>query len=134
MILGSYLGTQLGNWSNFQLGFLKGPPLPPPYPILWPNYETYVVTILRMAIGGVVIIATRAIAKPLTFYTSAFLMNANPIELKAQEPNVKNKKKVFAELMTKFFTYFAVGVSCTFMVPVVFRVIGCERATFHTEV
>ena len=134
VILGSYLGTQLGNWCNFQLGILKGPPLQPPYPILWPTYETYVVTILRMAIGGVVIIATRAIAKPLVFYTSAYIVNGNPAELKLQKPTVENKKKLITELRTKFFSYLAVGFSCTFIVPIVFRVISCERATFHTEV
>ena len=41
VILGSFLGTHLASWCNFQLGILKGPPLPPPYPILWPNYEQY---------------------------------------------------------------------------------------------
>ena len=124
----------MGNWCNYQLGILKGPPLQPPYPILWPTYETYVVTILRMAIGGVVINATRAIAKPLVFYTSAFIVNANPSELKLQKPTVENKKKLVTELTTKFFAYLAVGFSCTFIVPIVFRVISCERATFHTEV
>ena len=87
-----------------------------------------------MAIGGVVIIATRAIAKPLVFYTSAFIIKANPIELRLQKPDVNNKKKIFVEICSKFFVYLAVGISCTFIVPIVFRVIGCERATFHTEV
>ncbi len=59
MILGSYLGIQLGFWLNYQTGVLKGPPISPPYPILWPNYEQYGETLLRMAVGGVMIIATR---------------------------------------------------------------------------
>merc|ERR1719318_624992 len=36
VVLGSYLGTQLGNWLNFQVGIIQGVPVPPPYPILWP--------------------------------------------------------------------------------------------------
>ena len=134
VILGSYLGTQLGAWVNFQLGILKGPPSPPPYPVLWPTYEQYGETLLRMAVGGVVIIATRAIAKPLVFYGTSFLINANPRELQAQSHDISNKKKLIAELATKFFAYLAVGFNCNFTAPIVFRVIGCERGTFHTEV
>jgi len=134
VILGSFLGTHLASWSNFQLGILKGPPLPPPYPILWPNYEQYGETLLRMAVGGVILIATRAMSKPLIFYLSCFLVNANPQEIKSQKHEVQNKKKLYVELATKFFVYFAVGFNILFVAPIVFRVMGCERATFHTEV
>ena len=34
--MGAYLGVRLGAWANYQLGFLRGPPLEMPYPILWP--------------------------------------------------------------------------------------------------
>ena len=59
IILGSYLGIQIGFWLNYQTGVLKGPPIPPPYPILWPTYEQYGETLLRMMVGGVIIVATR---------------------------------------------------------------------------
>lgn len=134
VILGSYLGTQLASWCNFQLGILKGPPLPPPYPILWPTYEQYGETLLRMAVGGVVVIATRAIAKSVVFYTSCFVVGARPRDIKNQKFDIGNKQKLFVELSTKFFGYMAVGFNILFMVPLVFNVIGCERATFHTEV
>ena len=134
MILGSYLGIQMAAWSNYQLGILKGPPLPPPYPILYPTYEQYGESLLRMAVGAVVIIATRAIAKPVVFYTSCALVNANPTLLNAQKHDIANKKKLIVDLATKFFVYFAVGFNCLFTVPSVFRAIGCERSTFHTEV
>ena len=134
MILGTYLGIQIAGWCNFQLGILKGPPLPPPYPILWPNYEQYGETLLRMIVGGVIIVATRAICKSVVFYTSCFVINAKPEVIRAQNFDIDNKQKLFVELCTKFLVYFAVGFNCLFVVPIVFRVIGCERATFHTEV
>jgi hypothetical protein len=59
VILGSYLGIQIGFWLNYQTGVLKGPPIDPPYPILWPTYEQYGETLLRMMVGGVMIVATR---------------------------------------------------------------------------
>ena len=134
VILGCYLGTQLGAWCNFQLGILKGPPILPPYPIIWPNYAVYGQTLLRMILGAVVLIATRAIAKPIVHYVTSWLIGANPEELKRVKPDINNKPKLITELSTKFFVYLAVGFNCLFTVPVVFRAIGCERATFHTEV
>ena len=91
-------------------------------------------TLLRMAVGGVILIATRAISKPIIFYLSCFLVNAKPQEIKAQKHEIQNKKKLIVELATKFFVYFSVGFNILFVAPIVFRVIGCERATFHTEV
>ena len=87
-----------------------------------------------MAVGAVVIIATRAIAKPLVYYTSCLLVKVSPSALHAQKHDIRNKKKLIVELATKFFVYFAVGFNCLFTVPSVFRAIGCERSTFHTEV
>ena len=134
VILGCYLGTHLGAWCNFQLGILKGPPIPPPYPILWPTYAVYGQTLLRMALGAVVLIATRAIAKPIVHYATSFLIGADPEEMKRVKPDINNKPKLITEISTKFFVYLAVGFNCLFTVPVVFRAVGCERATFHTEV
>ena len=37
--MGAYLGVRLGAWANYQLGFLRGPPLEMPYPILWPAID-----------------------------------------------------------------------------------------------
>ena len=91
-------------------------------------------TLLRMAVGGVILIATRAMAKPMIFYLSCFLVSAKPQEIKAQKHEIENKKKLFVEISTKFFVYFAVGFNILFVAPIAFRVIGCERATFHTEV
>ena len=39
IIMGAYLGVRLGAWANYQLGFLRGPPLEMPYPILWPAID-----------------------------------------------------------------------------------------------
>ncbi|GAB6018409.1 hypothetical protein CHUAL_000124 [Chamberlinius hualienensis] len=39
IILGAGAGIALGSWLNFQWGIIRGPPMPPPYQILWPTYE-----------------------------------------------------------------------------------------------
>ena len=70
----------------------------------------------------------------IAFYTSCFIVNATPANIRAQNYDIANKKKLFVEISNKFFVYFAVGFNCLFVVPIVFRAIGCERSTFHTEV
>ena len=37
--MGAYLGVRLGAWANYHLGYLTGPPLEMPYPILWPEFN-----------------------------------------------------------------------------------------------
>merc|ERR1711860_408643 len=81
-----------------------------------------------------VLIGTRAIAKPIVHYATSFLIGADPEEMKRVKPDINNKPKLITEISTKFFVYLAVGFNCLFTVPVVFRAVGCERATFHTEV
>jgi sphingosine-1-phosphate phosphatase 1 len=134
VILGSYLGVHLGVWSNYQLGLLRGPPLPPPYPILWPTYAQYGHTILRMVVGAVVLVATRAIFKPLSYFIACRVMGEDMAKLKAQTADISNKHKICAELTYKFCTYVAIGYNTMFLVPIVFRVMGIERSTFYTEV
>ena len=81
-------------------------------------------TLLRMAVGGVILIATRAISKPIIFYLSCFLVNAKPQEIKAQKHEIQNKKKLIVELATKFFVYFSVGFNILFVAPILFCVIN----------
>ena len=54
--------------------------------------------------------------------------------LQNQSHDVSNRNKLIAELSYKFVTYIIIGINVLFLAPYVFRTIGCERATFHTEV
>jgi sphingosine-1-phosphate phosphatase 1 len=54
--------------------------------------------------------------------------------LQNQSHDVSNRNKLIAELSYKFVTYIIIGINVLFLAPLVFRAIGCERATFHTEV
>ncbi len=123
IIMGSYLGVHLGVWCNFHLGLLTGPPLPPPYPILWPTYEECVQSFLRMAVGTVILIATRAIAKQVTYYTACLVMGEDPEELKKLPNDIKHVNKSRAYISTKLFPYISMAFNALFVVPVVFQVI-----------
>ena len=60
--MGSYMGVHLGFWTSYQVGLLQPNPVGEmPYPILWPTAAQYGHTLLRMVIGGLVIVVTKAI-------------------------------------------------------------------------
>lgn len=39
MIVSVCVGIHIGAWTNYQLGQMTESSLPPPYTIIWPNYE-----------------------------------------------------------------------------------------------
>ena len=128
------MGIHLGCWMNYQLGMLTGPTSPPPYPIIWPTYDQLSGhTMLRMIVGGVILLATRAIFKPLSYLIACQIVNEDPKVLKSEKNDIENKAKIFAELSTKFVTYAAMGFAMVIICPIVFQVIGIERSTFYTE-
>jgi len=133
VVLGSYLGSHLGNWLNFQCGFLVGSPRPPPYPILWPTLAQYGLTIVRVVIGGIVGVATRAIFKPTSYLTVCTILQCDGETLKMQKHDIKNKKKLTVDLVCKLLTYTAIGFNVCFLAPALFRALGCERPAFYTE-
>ena len=77
---------------------------------------------------------SRAVFKPFTYFIACCLLGENMTKLQRQKHDVANKNKLIAELSYKFVTYVIIGINVLFVAPFVFRTIGCERATFHTEV
>jgi len=131
VILGSCVGLNMGAWMNYQLGIIRGPSLDPPYPVIWPSYGMLGMSLLRLAIGLVVVYATKAIIKALG---SLILKRVTrPSNTFSSVINC-TRKEVFVELTYKFITYSSVSFNVVFLSPVVFRLIGIERPTFHTEI
>ena len=132
-ILGGWFGLQLGCWGTYQMGYLHGAPIPPPYPIIWPTFGSYGLILLRMVIGGVIMIATRAVFKPISYFIVCKIFGADRKLLKSQPNRIENKTKIKVNLAYKLVTYTAIGFNMVVTAPIVFRVIGCERPTYYTE-
>jgi sphingosine-1-phosphate phosphatase 1 len=132
-ILGGWFGLQLGCWGTYQTGYLHGAPIPPPYPIIWPTFGSYGLILLRMVIGGVIMIATRAVFKPISYFIVCKIFGADRKLLKSQPNRIENKTKIKVNLAYKLVTYTAIGFNMVVTAPIVFRVIGCERPTYYTE-
>eukprot|EP00092_Neocalanus_flemingeri_P020314 GFUD01022004.1.p2 GENE.GFUD01022004.1~~GFUD01022004.1.p2 ORF type:complete len:100 (-),score=34.96 GFUD01022004.1:427-726(-) len=89
--------------------------------------------LLRVFIGGLVAILTRAVVKPLTYQTACYILNTDKDTLSQQEHHISNKKKLAADLFYKFLTWMTVCFTVTFLSPLVFRLVGCDREGFYTE-
>ncbi len=127
VIMGSGSGILLGSWLNFQLGIIKGPPLPKPFPILWPGYGVIGLSLLRLSIGILCLVAARAIGKLFVFSVLCYIRNLDP-----RDP--KTKIRVSVEVPCKVITYMAMGLTITYLSPVVFRFLNIERVTMFTEI
>jgi len=127
IILGVGAGIAAGSWLNYQWGIISGPPMPPPYKILWPTYEMVGLTMLRTCIGILVVVATRAVFKSLTYATACYLLKLDPHDK-------SNGRKTTVELSSKFLTYAAIAFNAAYLAPAVFRFMNIERATMFTEV
>ena len=137
VILAVYLGVQLGYWANFRLGYMAASPAPgpgPPYPILWPTFEQYGHTLLRMIVGGVTYVATHAVFKSASYRLACAALGVDAEALRRQPRDIRNVAKIRVELFHKFVTYVAVGFDAAFVVPIVFQAIGIERSKYYTEV
>ena len=131
MILGSASGIQLGAWLSYQLGSIRGPPVKPPYPIIYPSYEMLGLCLLRTIIGLVLVVATRAITKSLSYATMRALVKLR--KEKKEKDDVANSE-LFVKIGCKLITYTAIGINIMWFSPAVFRMLGIERPTFHTEI
>jgi sphingosine-1-phosphate phosphatase 1 len=133
VILGSSMGLQLGGWIGYQMGSIRGPPIKPPYSIIWPSYEMLGLSLLRTIIGLITVVATRAIAKSVSYAAMRTVVST----LRSKEKSAKEDAgdvELFVKLGTKLMTYAVIGIDVMCLAPAVFRLLNIERPTFHTEI
>lgn len=127
VIMGTCAGFAIGSWLNYRLGVIRGPGLPPPYKILWPDYGVIGLALLRAIIGILCIVATRAFFKTITYAILCYLLRLDANDL-------RSRQKTIVEVPYKFITYTAIGFVITYIAPCVFRLLNIERVTMFTEV
>lgn len=134
MIVSVCAGIQIGAWINYQLGYMEPSNLTPPYKIIWPSYDMLGMAILRTILGFCGVIATRAIAKSISYAFVCALLGKDKNELRNSPNSLQNKDKIIVELCYKYFTCSTVGLTTLVLFPNVFKLVGIERPTFHTEI
>jgi len=127
VMMGSGAGILLGSWLNYQLGIIKGPGLEPPFPIMWPGLSVFGLAILRAAIGILCLLAARGLGKLVVFTIVCYIRKLDP-----RDPKTRIRASV--EVPYKLITYLGMGLTITFLSPLIFRFLNIERATMFTEV
>jgi len=128
IILGGTLGLLFGSWMCYQLGSIRGPPMEPPYEILWPSFEMLGRSILRTIIGLITVVLTRAVMKP----TATVIMKSLVQLVKGNTSYVKMGDVV--TIGSKMICYTFVGFEVICVAPALFHLLNIERPTFYTEV
>lgn len=134
MVVSVCVGVHIGAWLNYQLGHMTPSELIPPYTIIWPSYTMMGQTIIRTIIGFCCVLATRAVAKTLSYSLCCTILRQNVDDLRKSENTLKNKHKTFVELSCKYFTCALIGFNTLYFLPNVFRILRIERPTFYTEI
>lgn len=131
-IIGGYFGTQLGCWLNYLLGIIH-PPADISNVPLQPLLLQFFLGLSRVVLGLFCIGCLRALVKPVSFQIGCLLLQTDKQTLLKQEFHLKNKKKLVVDLFCKFVTFSAIGFGITFVSPLLFKLVGCDRPSYWTE-
>ncbi|XP_071159018.1 sphingosine-1-phosphate phosphatase 2-like [Mytilus edulis] len=127
-VVGIGAGIAVATWLNYQLGFMIPSEVAKPYHI--PSLFTIISMIplaeVRHLIGILVLVITRAVAKPITHKLFCLYYN---VDSKDEE----TQRKIGMEKPQKFVAYFCVGFAAIFIVPNLLRPLGLMRMSFYTE-
>ncbi|XP_044024423.1 sphingosine-1-phosphate phosphatase 1-like [Siniperca chuatsi] len=117
--LGTGVGAALATHVNYQLGLLLDPPLSS-LPLTLPpiSISLVVLSLLRFAIGVVVLLVTRMVMKAVTvpFLCRLFGLPSDDVRQARQHMKV--------ELPYRYIVYSVVGFSCVCVVPLLFRILN----------
>ncbi|PAA47807.1 hypothetical protein BOX15_Mlig033632g1 [Macrostomum lignano] len=126
-ILAGLCGIYVGAWLAYQHNMYDRPKLPPPYQVKFPpDLEFFGTSAVRMALGGTLLMAIRAVSK-FAFYRGLCRLYGLDFS------DAKNAQLLKVELPYKFATYTLVSFSVTYVSPLLFRGIGIHRIVEFTD-
>ncbi|CAG0883407.1 unnamed protein product [Darwinula stevensoni] len=121
-------GVLVGSAINYQWEYIHPSPYPPPYSIVWPTFDMVGLSLLRMAIGLMILLATKATVKWLCLAILEAIFLRRPFS-----PSLW-RQDVAIECTYKFFTYLLIAINTLFLCPAVFIILNIERPLWYTEV
>ncbi|XP_055685157.1 sphingosine-1-phosphate phosphatase 2-like [Lutzomyia longipalpis] len=128
------VGIQIGAWINFQAGDMKVPTTEPPYPVIWPSHRLLGQILLRTVLGLCAIVATRAIAKSVSYAFICAILGKSRDQVRQSPDTLENRTKILVDLFYKYFTYFWIGFNTQYLLPNFFKLLGIGRPDFYTEI
>lgn len=133
MIISFPVGIQIGTWLNYQLGSMQTPTAEPPYAILWPDHSMLGLILLRTVIGLSCVLATRALAKTISYAVLCACLGRNRHELLKSENSLLNHDKTVVDLCYKYLACAGIGFNTVYLLPNVFKALDIGRPDFYTE-
>lgn len=125
-----FSGIEMGNWLNHHLGLLNLIDIPNPRSLEYGGfYNLAVRTIIGLFIAGL----TEYLMKLVSFSLLSRFVGEDSKKLKASENSVKNVKKNFVDLTSKFVTYFLLGFNLMLLVPTIQKYFNVHREGFFSE-
>ncbi|XP_050347108.1 sphingosine-1-phosphate phosphatase 1-like [Nymphalis io] len=134
MIVSVCAGILTGSWTNYRLGNMSASPLAPPYAVEWPSVEMWGCTLLRTTLGFCGVLATRALAKSVSFALACALLGADRRAVRAAAPSLHDTNTIIVEHSYKYITYGLIGFNTTYVLPTVFDLLFINRPTYYTEI
>ncbi|XP_059617070.1 sphingosine-1-phosphate phosphatase 2-like [Phlebotomus argentipes] len=128
------VGIHVGAWINYQAGDMKVPAAAPPYPVIWPSHGLLGQILLRTVLGLCAIVATRAIAKSVSYAFICAVLGKSRDQIRHSADTLENRTKIFVDLFYKYFTYFWIGFNTQYLLPNFFKLLGIGRPDFYTEI
>lgn len=125
-----FSGIELGVWFNYQFGLMNL------------NEASYQLTFDlgdplhlagRTVIGLIIVALTEFLGKLFSYPFLSSMVGADPKKLKEAENSVKNTKKNFVDLTSKFFTYSVLGFNTVVLVPIALQYFNLQRDNFYSE-
>jgi len=126
MILACSAGLSLASWLAVQHKCYTNPMPSPPYPVRLPDLWLLLSSLLRMALGGFVLVATRFMAKLCSYRVLCWTQGV-------QHKDARAIQRLSIELPHKFLTYTAVAFNVAYLCPLVFKFVGIHKITDYIE-
>ncbi len=118
-ILGSGAGIALASHINYHLGLLPDPPASM-FPLQPPSFALSLIglCVLRVVLGVIILLATRAVMKALTIPLVCWLLGIPCGDVR------KARQHMEVELPYRYIVYGTVGLNSLFLVPFLFARVG----------
>ncbi|XP_041982263.1 sphingosine-1-phosphate phosphatase 1-like [Aricia agestis] len=134
MIVSVCAGILTGSWCNYQLGNMVASTQEPPYEIQGLSLDMFGCLLLRTSLGFCGVVATRALAKSVSYAFVCALLGRDKNELRHSANTLQNWNKIVVECSYKYFTYGLIGFNTTYVFPNVFDLLKINRPTYYTEI
>lgn len=118
------VGVGVGAWINYQLGLSTEVPLSSLIPVSLPSFRWIIISLLQFVIGVALIFVLKIIVKYVSLRCFSIYFGLDRVD--PQHPGVM--------VGYKYTTYMTLGLAISFLIPLIYKLIGIGRPGYYLEV